>query len=519
MEDIFRERVLSVMKSLRKSISFKISGLYILLAIMNMSFFTIIIYENQIDLIVENTKFQIIELTNSLISSLDRISIEIKAQKGESITRGEVVKEITGLISNISDSFIVFSEEGEMIYRSSENFEFKQDDVLNGIKAVTNKDFTGKRFYSVVDRETYEISFYIPFSLYTLEESILFLKFQMKEINSRLNQLYKLVTLIIVLVALFHVFFAFMLFRIFVKPIKSLHEQSVLLGRGMLSARSEVKQDDEIGELSQAFNSMAESIEEKILTLQEQHEIIEAELDMAAKVQDIIFPRIADNNRFRFSVYSKPVEKVSGDYYDIFKLDDSAYGFLIVDVQGHGIPAAMLTMIIKEKFRQYTPEYKDPSDLIKRINSEIYKIIEDMDKDSALYFTAFYMIIDEINIIHSVDAGHICPFFIKRDRKRIELLKSGGIPMGISNEMNNLYITFKSKIESGDKIVLYTDGIIEARNSENRQYGMGGIINSMKKNFREPADNLLKSIIKDLSGFTNLDSLKDDATIFIVELK
>lgn len=507
------------MKSLRKSISLKISGLYIFLAIINMSFFTVIIYENQIDLIVENTKFQIIELTNTLISSLDRISTEIKPQKGQSLTRSEVVQEITGLISNINDSFIIFSEEGEMIYRSSENFEFKQDDVLNGIKAVTNRDFTGKRFYSVVDRGTYEIAFYIPFSLYTLEGSILLMKFQMKEINSRLNQLYKLVTLIILLVALFHVFFALMLFRIFVKPIKSLHEQSVLLGRGMLSARSHVKQDDEIGELSQAFNSMAESIEEKILTLQEQYKLIEAELDMASKVQDVIFPNIADNHKFSFSVYSRPVEKVSGDYYDIFELDDSVYGFLIVDVQGHGLPAAMITMIIKEKFRQYTRSYRDPADLIKRINREIYEIIEDMDKESALYFTAFYMIIDDSNTIHSVDAGHICPFLIRRERKRIELLKSGGIPIGISREMDNMYITFKTKVEPGDKIVLYTDGIIEARNAENKQYGMGGIINSMKKNFREPADNLLKSIVKDLAGFANLNSLKDDATIFIVELK
>ena len=434
------------MKSLKKSISFKISGLYIFLAIMNMSFFTIIIYENQIDLIVENTKFQIIELTNSLVSSLDKISSEIKPRKGKTVSRGEVIKNMNDLINNISASFIMFSEDGEMIYRSSENFELKQNDVLNGIKAVTNRDFTGKRFFSSVDRENYEISFYIPFSLYTLEGSILLLKFQMKEINSRLNQLYKLVTVIIVLVALFHVFFAIMLFRIFVKPIKSLHEQSLLLGRGMLSARSHVKQDDEIGELSRAFNSMAESIEDKILTLQDQYNLIEAELDMASKVQDLIFPDIADDKKFRFSVYSRPAEKVSGDYYDIFEINESTYGFLIVDVQGHGIPAAMITMIIKEKFRQYTSGYSDPADLIKRINSEIYDIIEDMDKESALYFTAFYMIIDENNIIHSVDAGHICPFHIRQERKRIELLKSGGIPIGISKEMDNMYITFKSKV-------------------------------------------------------------------------
>jgi sigma-B regulation protein RsbU (phosphoserine phosphatase) len=507
------------MKSLRKSISVKISGLYIFLAIINMSFFTIIIYENQIDLIVENTKFHIIELTNSLVTSLDRISSEIKPQKNNKVTRGQVVDEIVGLISKFTDSFIIFSESGEIIYRSSENFKFGQNDILSGIKAVTNRDFTGKRFYSSVDKDSYEISFYIPFNIYTLEESILFLKFKMDDIDTRLKQLYKLILIIIVIVSAFHLFFAVMLFHLFVKPVKYLHKKSLEISQGNLSARSEIIQDDEIGDLSKAFNSMAESVEEKIITLQEQYKVIEAEIEMASKVQDVIFPDIINNDRFNFSVYSKPVEKVSGDYYDIFDLGSSGYGFLIVDVQGHGLPAAMITMIIKEKFRLYTSQYKDPASLIKIINKEIVEIIEDMDKDSALYFTAFYMIIDEQNMIYSVDAGHICPFHIRKEKKRIELLKSGGIPIGISREMDNMYITFKTQSEKGDKIILYTDGIIEARNYEKKQYGMGGIINTLKKDFREPADSLLKSIVKDLAGFTNINMLKDDATLFIIELK
>ncbi len=507
------------MKSFRKSISVKISVLYIFLAIMNMSFFTIIIYENQIDLIVENTKYHIIDLTNSIVSSLDKIGSEIKPQKGKIISRDKVVQEITGLISRMTNSFGIFSEDGDMIYRSSENFKISQNDILNGIKAVTNRDFTGKRFYSVVDRDSYEISFYIPFSIYTLEQSVLFMKFQMNDIDARLKQLYKLILFIVILVSLFHVFFAIVLFRFFVKPIQYLHETSIAISKGDFSIRSKIKRGDEIGELSDAFNYMANSVEEKILTLQEQYRLIDVELDMASKVQEIIFPNIVNNKRFNFSVFSKPVEKVSGDYYDIFDLGNSSYGFLMVDVQGHGLPAAMITMIIKEKFRLYTPKYRDPAQLIKVINKEFFEIIEDMDNDSAMYFTAFYLVIDEHNNIYSADAGHICPFFIRRDKKRIELLKSGGIPIGISKDLDNMYITFKTKAESGDKIVLYTDGIIEARNSDKKQYGMGGVINSMKKNFREPADLLLKAIINDLSGFTNVNTLKDDATVFIIELK
>ncbi len=507
------------MKSMRKSIGSKISLLYLFLAIINMSFFSIIIYENQIDLITENTKYGIMDLTNSLISALNRFGSEMDSPSGRKKKRSEVIKEISGIIGRITSSYVIFSEDGKQIFSSDSSIKISRTDVISGIKAVTNKDFTGKPFYSVIDEKKYQISFYIPFSIRTLRESILFLNFSMKDIDTRLTQLYRLITLILIMISIFHLFFAILLFRMFVRPIKALHEKSVAISRGDLSARSKIKQNDEIGELSQAFNSMADAVQEKINTLQVQHEKMEDELDMASKVQEVIFPHISDNDRFNFSVFSKAAEKVSGDYYDIFDLGDSSYGFLLVDVQGHGIPAAMVTMIIKEKFRLHTSSFKDPADLFIHVNNEIIDILEEVDKESAMYFTAFYMIIDKNNVIHSVDAGHIRPFLIRTELNKLSLLKSGGIPMGISKEMNELYVTYQARVKPGDKVVLFTDGIIEARNDQQSEFGMDGIIKSIKSHYRESSEDLMKSIIRDLSNFTDLSDTKDDATLFIIELK
>lgn len=506
-------------KSFRKSISFKITALYISLAIINMSFFSIIIYENQIDLITENTKYRITDITDSLINTLNKYSAGFNISGKSRVNRSDVAGEVADIIKEITDEFCIFSEEGEVIYRSSESINISRPDILNGLRAVTNRDFTGKRFYSQVDEEKFEISFYIPFSMQTLERSVLFLKFSLNEINDRLTQLYRIIILIIAAIGLFHILFAVLLFRMFVRPITQLHEKSLEIEKGDLSARADLERDDEIGELATAFNRMADAVQDKIVTLEHHRELMDQELEMASKVQEAIFPHITNNSRFNFSIFSRAAEKVSGDYYDIFDLGNDSYGFLLVDVQGHGVPAAMITMIIKEKFRRNTMKYKDPAELFKFVNREIISLLAEVERDSALYFTAFYMVIDSDNKLYSVDAGHLRPFLIRNSKNELTLLKSGGIPLGISSDMDELYVTHECGVGSGDKIVLFTDGIIEARNPDEREFGMERFISCIKAGYRLSGDELMRAIVRGLAGFANLNSLRDDATVFIVELK
>jgi len=160
-----------------------------------------------------------------------------------------------------------------------------------------------------------------------------------------------------------------------------------------------------------------------------------------------------------------------------------------------------------------------PAELFKFINEEVIDILEEVEKESALYFTAYYFIIDKNNTILSIDAGHLQPFLVRTKEDKMMLMKSGGIPMGVSKDMNHLYKTQKTEIKSGDKIILFTDGLMEARNSEENEFGMDGIIKSIKSSYKYPGETIMRNLVKDLAGFTNIETLKDDMTIFIVELK
>ncbi|MDY6935476.1 MAG: SpoIIE family protein phosphatase [Spirochaetota bacterium] len=503
-----------------KSISLKVGLLYIFLAIVNMSFFSIMIYENQIDLITENTKYNVKELTSMLISSLQKFSDEMKSNRLFNVkNKDEVIREVTNIISKNVHDYVLFTEDGRTLFKSNSDFSVTKSDVLNGIRAVTNMDFTGKQFYSKIDEESNEISFYIPFKVYLLEESILFLKFKMKDIGERLSDLYRLILVIIITIAVFHIIFAVILFRLFVKPIQSLHEKSIEISEGNLSARADIKQDDEIGQLGGAFNSMADSIQEKITTLQKQNEMIEFELNIAGEVQQVIFPKLESTERFDYALYHNAFGKVSGDYYDVIPLRNSQLGFLIVDVSGHGVPAALITMIIKEIFRSQAPYYKTPSQLLQQVNSEITDLMEMQDSHMGIYFSAFYLIIDENNMLSYCNAGHLHSLLIRKNQKKVVTLNTDGFLLGISKDMNQIYETKMTRIESGDKIVMYTDGIVEAFNLDKEQFGVNRILESIRKSYVLSGNHIVKNIVEDLSKFTNIEELKDDATIFLIEVK
>lgn len=502
------------------SIGLKISVLYILLALVNMALFSIIIYENQIDLIIENTKNHAMKLTEEMIFSIKKISSEIDDMGiFKADNREDVIKEIAELAKRKTHDFVIFTEDGTPLHQSSPGISVTKEDVMNGIKAMTNMDFTGKQYYTTVDEENYEISFYVPFKVHLIEDSILFLKIKMQEIGHRLSNLYKLIVFIIVVIGVFHGVFAFMLFRFFISPIQNLYKKSIEISNGNYDARADIKQKDEIGALGNAFNSMAASIQEKITTLQRQNQIMEYELDLASGVQKIIYPKFKKNTRFNFSVYHKASGKVSGDYYDVFKIRESEFGFLILDVTGHGVPAALYTMIAKEMFRRQALKYPVPSDLFKNVNAEIFDILDTSESDGSTFFSAFYFTINKDNIISYCNAGHNQPYLIKVKEKMIHKLDTNGFLIGISKDSDGVYETKKEKVEKGDKIILFTDGIIEPRNENSEQYGTKRLIKAIASNFENTSDKILKSIINDLGRFTDINRLPDDATIFIIEIK
>ncbi len=257
------------------SISVKVSVLYVLLAIINISFFTVMIFENQVDLITDNTKLNAKELVSTMVSSLKKFSSEV-GPKGvfKAKTIEDRIREADRVIRPLVKEYCIFSESGRIIHRSSPEISTPDSYVQDGLKAITNRDFTGKEFYLKIREEAHEMYFYVPLHEFLLGDSILFIRYGMKDIGNRLRELYTMIVVIVIVIAVFHFLFAILLFRIIIRPIQLLYRGSIEIADGNFDVRVQINRQDEIGALGRAFNAMAESIQEKIQKLSEQMKVI-----------------------------------------------------------------------------------------------------------------------------------------------------------------------------------------------------------------------------------------------------
>jgi len=502
------------MKFNLKSIGGKIFFLYMSLSLINISFFSIIIYENQIDLIIDNTILHSRELTDKISEQIQMLPLKRGYAGRTSIN--ELTEGAAGIIAKHSSSFIIISTSGKIITSMGLPDIISEYDMANAVRAVTARSFTGESYLSDIDSSKNLISFYIPLPSDGRDENVLIFRKSLETINERMKELYREIGLVVLFLAIFHIAVAVLFFIILVKPLSKLHIQSRSLASGNYTVRSEIKTNDEIGELAEAFNIMAASIQEKVNSLEEYNRNMEYELALAGEVQKSIFPELSENKKFRFNVFSRPYGQVSGDYYDFFQLDDKSQAFLLADVSGHGVPAALMTMTLKEKFGLYAQLLRDPAEMFRLLNEKISAMFE-TGGFRPRYFSGFYMIIDSDNIMSYCNAGHPHPLVISENGTMTTLESEGGV-VGMFSSMGTYYHTSKIQLKQGDRIVLITDGIIEAMNENDEQYGWERLINSLQDSSNLTISETVQRIISGLDRFTDIEKLHDDATIIGIEV-
>ncbi len=498
-----------------KTLSFKVSILYIFLSIINISIFTFYIYENQMDLITENTKFLTKEVANNIYTQLNLLITEINRNQNKYNTEKKIVNEITGKLNNILQKYILFKEKGKILYQSSNDLSINDINIQDAERAIANKEFMGQFYFTKIDEiKDNEIFFYVPLSVNKIDDLILFFELdKMKYMNKRINTLYLLVIFIITLISIFHIIFGILLHLLIIRPIKILSKKSNDISKGNLSVRVQIKSKDELGQLGISFNNMAQSIQEKITELNRQNDQMVKELEMAREVQKSIYPIIRKTEKFDAAIYHRPLIKVSGDYHDILELDNNRYGFLIVDVSGHGVAAALITMLIKNLIQRAAKKYSDTKELMRFINTEFANLLKDYNN----YFTAFYLIINEVNNLIFSNAAHPRAYLL-RNKKYYEL-DTNGCVIGITKDVNSKFASKKIALKPQDKIILLTDGMVESLSAQNEQYGTNRLLKNIVKNSDYSCEKMLNNIIDDFTNFIDNSNRTDDETLIIIEFK
>jgi serine phosphatase RsbU (regulator of sigma subunit) len=240
---------------------------------------------------------------------------------------------------------------------------------------------------------------------------------------------------------------------------------------------------------------------------------IQAQLEIARQVQTELLP--ASDPRvetFDISAYIFPAEEVSGDYYDWVQVFEDQIGIIVADAVGKGIPAALLMSFLRASLRVCVQIGYAPNVAFTEVSQLLWDSIEDNQ-----FITAVYGILDSTNrtFVFS-NAGHNPPLLIKPDGE-YRYVEYGDVPLGMFDGSH--YHQHFIRFESGQTLVIYTDGITEAANADGEEFGKERLADRVLEGLQIglPAKQLIDHIRKGVADFTERKFLDDDGTLFVVK--
>jgi len=265
------------------------------------------------------------------------------------------------------------------------------------------------------------------------------------------------------------------------------------------------------------FEIQTKSVElEKILKKSKKRdEIVQQQFDKINVIRkNILLTKIDDWKELKFSVKYNALEEIGCDFYDIFRLRDNKIGLLIGDVSVRGLPAVLFIAMTKNLFVKAVQLYDSP----KRIFQEVNKNIKDIFKgnDSLTCFMA--VIDDEYNVTYS-NAGHQKAIVFRKEGEYIDLLDTNGLVIGALEDTENQYEEKTTKLNYGDRLILYTDGIPNAQDNEGGEnYSNKRLERLVIENNDLSLDDFTESILRDVHKHTGRKEAADDMSVFAVEL-
>ena len=245
---------------------------------------------------------------------------------------------------------------------------------------------------------------------------------------------------------------------------------------------------------------------------------MEKEIELAAFVQESFSKKkIPELKNYEVSFYSKAMAGVSGDMYDFYTQDELLKGIGIFDVSGHGISSGLVTMLVRNIFQQEFLQNADKS--LSDVMEIIDKRIKTEKRNIENYLTGILLRLDD-NQVEIVNAGHPSPILVKKSTYECSFFdeerKYSSSVIGLSS-IEPFFQETTFEMESGDELILFTDGVKEAMNTEHDEYGSKRLLTSVKNAVQKPFENQIHMILADMGMFTETASQSDDITIVIIK--
>jgi sigma-B regulation protein RsbU (phosphoserine phosphatase) len=301
----------------------------------------------------------------------------------------------------------------------------------------------------------------------------------------------------------------------FVKAVHKLDRGTKALAAGQLDTVIDIPNEDELGDLAHSFNEMTKSIRqgrEDALA----NERLTRELETARGIQERLLPAgEPELAGFEVTGASIPSREIGGDYFDFLMQDDRHLGVAIGDVSGKGMPAALLMSNLQASLQGQVIHPSSVAEIVTRVNNLIVG-----STDPHMFATFFYGLLDLTSgTFTSTNAGHNPPLVLRNDGS-IELLKTGGLLLGMVRGV--VYKQETITLEPGEIIVMYTDGITEAvgpsaeEDDPEAMFGEEPLIEVVRRSSHLPAVGIKEAILDAVSQHTQGVAQSDDITLVVV---
>ena len=323
--------------------------------------------------------------------------------------------------------------------------------------------------------------------------------------------LYTSIFMQVIIFATLFVFVYILIKRVIINNLQKINDTLGRITKGDLNVTVDVRSSQEFASLSDDINSTVSTLKRYIA---EAAARIDKELEYAKQIQLSALPtNFPENEDYKIYAQMIAAKEVGGDFYDFYKLSDTTVAFLAADVSGKGIPAAMFMMTAKTIIKDLAESGMAVNDIFTKANEKLCE-----NNESGMFVTAWMGILDlTTGSMQFANAGHNPPL-LKRANGDFEYLKTraGFVLAGMEGVR---YRAGELMVYPGDRLFLYTDGVPEATNTENKLYGEDRLLAFMNKNASAEATDLLPALKANIDEFVGEAPQFDDITMLMFDYK
>ena len=310
--------------------------------------------------------------------------------------------------------------------------------------------------------------------------------------------------------------FAFSLTRRIIDPLNTITRRVASLGVRNRQFQMEdiYRTGDEIEVLAEAFakqSSRTMLYIDQIKSVTAEKERIVAELNMASRIQSSqlprLFPPFPDREEFTLYASMTPAKEVGGDFYDFFMIDNDHIALVMADVSGKGVPAALMMMVARILIKSSLQNGKSPEEAIESVNNQL------CEDNEAQFFVTVWVGVIEISTGKglAVNAGHEHPVLRRAGGDYELVLYNHSMPIATLSGIR--FKQHEFRLNPGDSIFVYTDGVAEAANGENELFGTGRMLDALNREPDALPEQILKNVMHDINSFVDGAEQFDDITM------